>query len=531
MGIKYTKGTFQEVTKKINSGKESDVLKLYKSLEEKLKEASKSVLPICVIVTLLSMSISPLDTDVFALFLIGTILLILGMALFTLGAEMSMTVLGEEIGKKVAASKHLTVTVLVCFALGTVITIAEPDLSVLAKQVPSIPNMVMILTVAVGVGVFLVIGQLRNIYHWKLNRMLMVFYAIIFIMVIFVNQNFVPVAFDSAGVTTGPITVPFIMAFGIGLARLRNDENNSSDSFGLVSLCSIGPVIAVLLLSLFYETSATSEAAGILQAGNMQEVALSFLHALPQYGEEVLIALLPIGVIFILFQILTRKFSSHALKKIIFGLIYTYVGLVLFLCAANVGFMSAGTLIGASLASSNQALLVVIGAVIGYFIVKAEPAVIVLTHQVEDISNGAIKAKTIEHALSISIACSVALAMIRVTTGISILWFLVPGYIIALLLSLKVPGIYTAIAFDSGGVASGPMTTTFLLPFAMGACSAIGGNVMQDAFGIVAMVAMTPLITIQIIGLVDVLHTKHMTKKALAEISAMNNEVIYFAEE
>lgn len=499
-------------------------------LKDKLKESLQAVLPICFIVSFLSMSFSPIQTDTFALFFFGSFLLVIGMGLFTLGAEMSMTVMGEEIGKKVSESNNIVLMILLCFTLGTIITIAEPDLSVLAEQVASIPSTTLILCVSIGVGIFLVLGQLRNVFHWKLNQLLIILYAIIFIIVIFADNDFIPVAFDSAGVTTGPITVPFIMAFGIGLAKLRSDENSSADSFGLIALCSIGPILAVLLLSIFYHPDSTSTAETILlSATTMQDVAKAFLVELPSYFKEVALALSPILVLFILFQLITKKFSKHALGRITLGLIYTYVGLVLFLCAANVGFMSCGTLIGTNLVD-RPILLVFIGALIGYFIVKAEPAIIVLTDQVEEISNGSIKAETIEHALSISIALSIALSMIRVLTGISILYFLIPGYVIALGLSFVVPPIYTGIAFDSGGVASGPMTTTFLLPFAMGACEALGGNMMQDAFGIVAMVAMTPLITIQIVGLVDVLKTRKENAIALQQFIDENDEICYFDE-
>lgn len=505
---------------------------LLKKLKEKLYESIQAVLPICIIVTFLSMTFTPLGTDIFALFFFGSILLILGMSLFTLGAEMSMTVMGEEIGKKVAESKNIALTISICFILGTVITIAEPDLAVLAEQIPSIPNSILIVSVSIGVGVFLVIGQMRNIFHLKLNCLLIIFYGIIFCIVVFSNPDFIPVAFDSAGVTTGPITVPFIMAFGIGLARLRIDENASNDSFGLIALCSIGPILAVLLLSIFYNpTNAISDNTTLFTATTMKEILNAFLIELPSYFEEVAFALLPIIILFVTFQMKTKKFPKHTLIKIAMGLIYTYLGLVLFLCSANVGFMNAGTLIGEYLANNNSILLILIGALIGYFIVKAEPAIIVLTDQVEDISNGAISAKTIEHALSISIAFSIALSMIRVITGISILWYLIPGYITAIILSFITPPIYTGIAFDSGGVASGPMTTTFLLPFAMGACKILGGNMMTDAFGIVAMVALTPLITIQIVGVIDLFKTKKATATALNYFCNENNEILFFDEE
>lgn len=507
-------------------------MKFKRQLYEKILESCKAVLPICFIVIVLAMTVTPLTTDIFSLFVIGSIMLVVGMGLFTLGAEMSMTIMGEEIGIKLSESKNIVLTLLVCFVLGFVVTIAEPDLSVLASQIQSIPNLVLILVVGIGVGLFLVVGQIRNMKYLKLRNLLLVFYSIVFLLALSVDRNFVAVAFDASGVTTGPITVPFIMALGIGLARSRDDENASNDAFGLISLCSIGPILAVLILSLFYKpTDAYTTSTTILEIHNMYDVGQAFLTSLPVYFHEVFVAFLPIVAICFLFQIFTRTFSKHSLIKIAIGLIYTFLGLVLFLTAANVGFMSTGSLIGEYLALRNPYLLVLFGAIIGYFIVKAEPAVILLTHQVEEISNGSISAKAIEHALSIGIAFSIACAMFRMIRHISILYFLIPGYAISILLSFVVPSIYTGIAFDSGGVASGPMTATFLLPLATGACNSLGGNILTEAFGIVAMVAMTPLITIQILGLINTMQVYKTNKLALNKLCEDNLDVIYFEEE
>ena len=507
-------------------------MKFKRQLYEKILESCKAVLPICFIVIVLAMTVTPLTTDIFSLFVIGSIMLVVGMGLFTLGAEMSMTIMGEEIGIKLSESKNILLTLLVCFVLGFVVTIAEPDLSVLASQIQSIPNLVLILVVGIGVGLFLVVGQIRNMKYLKLRNLLLVFYSIVFLLALSVDRNFVAVAFDASGVTTGPITVPFIMALGIGLARSRDDENASNDAFGLISLCSIGPILAVLILSLFYKpTDAYTTSTTILEIHNMYGVGQAFLTSLPVYFHEVFVAFLPIVAICFLFQIFTRTFSKHSLIKIAIGLIYTFLGLVLFLTAANVGFMSTGSLIGEYLALRNPYLLVLFGAIIGYFIVKAEPAVILLTHQVEEISNGSISAKAIEHALSIGIAFSIACAMFRMIRHISILYFLIPGYAISILLSFVVPSIYTGIAFDSGGVASGPMTATFLLPLATGACNSLGGNILTEAFGIVAMVAMTPLITIQILGLINTMQVYKTNKLALNKLCEDNLDVIYFEEE
>lgn len=388
--------------------------------------------------------------------------------------------------------------------MGFVITISEPDLQVLAQQVPSIPNLTLILAVALGVGIFLVIALLRMLIGIPLSYLLLFFYAIIFILTIFVPKDFLAVAFDSGGVTTGPMTVPFIMSFGIGISAIRNDRHAEDDSFGLVSLCSIGPILAVLILGMIFKPSSTeavSESIHIVE--NTVDLWQLFAVEFPKYFEEIALSVLPIVFFFGIFQLISRDINKRVLIKIGIGLIYTYIGLVLFLTGANVGFMPAGNYLGQTLASLPYGWVIIpIGVIIGYFIVKAEPAVYVLTKQVEDMTSGAISAKAMGMSLSIGVATSVGLAMIRVLTGISILYFLLPGYFIALVLTLLVPKLFTAIAFDSGGVASGPMTATFLLPLAMGACSSLGGNIITDAFGIVAMVAMTPLITIQVMGLI-----------------------------
>ena len=337
---------------------------------------------------------------------------------------------------------------------------------------------------------------------------------------------FLAVAFDSGGVTTGPITVPFIMALGLGLTAVRGDKNAESDSFGLVALCSIGPILSVLILGMIYNP----EGAGytplsIPDIASTRELWLEFGHALPDYAKEVLLALAPILAFFVVFQVFFLKLRRKALVKILVGMLYTLVGLTLFLTGVNVGFMPAGNYIGKQLAElPYNWVLVPLGMLIGYYIVKAEPAVLVLNKQVEEITGGAISQKVMMAGLSIGMSVSLGLSMVRVLTGVSLLWFLVPGYALALGLSFLVPKIFTAIAFDSGGVASGPMTAAFLLPFAMGACEAVGGNILTDAFGIVAMVAMTPLITIQIIGLVYQFKTRRAP--AAAEVHAVQDEEI-----
>ena len=481
-----------------------------RNLLNKIKESIISVLPVSAIVLLLNFTIAPMPVGTLGLFLGGSFLLILGMGLFTLGADMAMMPMGERIGAQLTKSKNLKLFIAVYFIIGMMITIAEPDLQVLAQQVPSVPDMTLILSVAMGVGIFLVISLLRTVFQIKFSYLLIGFYSLIFLMATFTSPDFLAVAFDSGGVTTGPITVPFILALGIGVSAVRGGNASNDDSFGLVALASIGPIIAVLIMGLFYDASSAGHGAEIIyEVESINELVIRFAHSFGHFFKEVAIALTPIIGFFVIFQITSLKLPKSQLIKVSVGVIYTYLGLVVFLTGVNTGFLPAGNYLGRIIAALPYSwVLIPIGMVIGFFVVAAEPAVHVLNNEVEEISGGAISKKAMLMSLSLGVAISIALAMIRVLTGLSIWYFLVPGYIIALSLSFFVPKIFTAIAFDSGGVASGPMTATFLLPFAMGASEALGGNVMTDAFGIVAMVAMTPLITIQILGLVYKLKTK-----------------------
>lgn len=478
-------------------------------LREKLNESVSSVLPIALIVALMCLTFVPVTTDLMLAFLLGTIMLIVGMGLFTLGAEASMTQIGNYTGAKMTKSRRLWLILVLSFILGVAITVAEPDLQVLASNVPHINTSVLIITVSVGVGLFLVVCMLRILLGIQLRWVLLGCYVIVFALAAFSDADFLSVAFDSGGVTTGPMTVPFIMALGVGVASIRSDKNAEADSFGLVALCSIGPILAVMILGFFYKMEDGTVASSVIHSyADTVELGGGYVKAIPHYMYEVATALAPIVAFFLLFQVFSLKLRKLPFLKIVIGLVYTYVGLVLFLVGVNVGFSSLGTVLGASLAEKAEWLLVPVAMLMGWFIISAEPAVHVLNKQVEEISAGAVSEKAMGLSLSIAIALAMGLSMVRVLTGISILWFVVPGYIIALAMSFFVPPIFTAIAFDSGGVASGPMTATFMLPFAMGACEAVGGNVITDAFGLVSLVAMMPLITVQVMGAVYLVRSR-----------------------
>lgn len=476
---------------------------IHTAVAEKMRESVVSVLPILIIVLVLCFTVTPVSNDLLLGFLIGAVLVIAGMGLFSLGAELSMTPIGSRIGTALTRTRNLPLILIVSFALGFAVTVAEPDLQVLAETVPHIKGTVLLVTVGVGVGFFLSVCMLRILTGVRLRWLLIAFYAVVFALAARTAPDFLGVAFDAGGVTTGPMTVPFILALGVGVSNTRSDDRAEADSFGLVALCSIGPILAVLLLGFFYQGESGTVTQVLPAYRNTAELGRGYLAGLWQNAREMAVALLPIIAIFFVFQIFMLRLSCRSLARICFGILYTYLGLVLFLTGVNVGFSALGSVLGAALAVGwKKVLLVPLSMLLGWFIISAEPAVAVLEKQIEEVSAGAIPGKAIKRSLSIAIALAMGLSMLRVLTGLSILWFMVPGYLLALILSFFVPDIYTAIAFDSGGVASGPMTATFMLQFMIGASTTLGGNPLSDAFGIVAMVAMMPLISIQLVGVI-----------------------------
>ncbi|MBQ8197064.1 MAG: DUF1538 domain-containing protein [Clostridia bacterium] len=483
---------------------------------EKIKEAFSSVLPITLIILLLAFTITPLDNGTFLAFVAGAFLLVVGMGLFTLGADTAMMPIGQHVGAAVVKSRKIWIIMPVFFIVGVLITISEPDLQILAGQLSNtIDFWTLILAVGVGVGVFLAIAFLRIVLKIKLKYILVFCYVAVFVLSFFVPDVFVPLAFDSGGVTTGPMSVPFILAIGTSMVSLRSDKNAENDAFGLTALCSIGPIISVMILGVIFKPDQIVPPANdIANITSSKDLLSAFAYQLPHYLKEVGIALLPLVALFFLTQLFGQRVGKTQNIKILIGILYTYIGLVLFLVGVKVGFLPVGTEIGNAIGVKPYNWIIIpIGMLIGYFVVAAEPAVHVLTDQVYEITSGMIPKKALSVSLGIGVAVSVGLAFTRVLMQIPIMYFLIPGYAVALILTFVVPDIFTAIAFDSGGVASGAMTTSFLLPLTLGLCTAVGGNVALEGFGVVAMVAMTPLITLQILGLVFKIKTIRHKKK------------------
>jgi hypothetical protein len=474
-----------------------------KLLKEKTMESFAAVLPITLIVLFISILWVPMPIGTLTMFLTGAILLIIGMGVFTLGVDMSILPMGHGIGEHFWHMKNLAFVFLLCFAMGTAITVAEPDLQIYASKVTFIPNFVVVGSAAVGVGLFVVASFVRVLLHVSLARILIISYSLLFLLSLFVPTEFFLFAFDSGGVTTGPVTVPFILAVGLGIASMRERKDALDDNFGMIALCGIGPVFTVMLLGLFYDPAgAVPYVFKIREVETTRDILNEYMSNLPIFLFDVTVAILPVACAFIIFQALTRKFGKRQVVKTAVGFGFTFLGLVMFLIGVNVGFLPMGNIIGAEIAKMEfKWMLVPIGMAVGFFIAMAEPSVHFLYHQIEEVSEGAIRARSVQIGISISIAVSLGLAMVRVLTGISLYWFLAPGYAAALALTFFTPRMFVGIGFDSGGVACGPMTSMFVMPFAMGASEAFGGNVLSDAFGVVAMAAMTPLITLQVFGL------------------------------
>ena len=505
-----------------------------RELWSKIKEALVSALPVTAIVYI--MALTPLfdfSRNELITFTIGAVLLILGIGLFNLGADRAMTPMGTHVGAGLSKQRKLGLLLAVCFALGMLITIAEPDLQVLAKQVSAVMNgTLLIYAVGFGVGAFLVVAVMKIVFKRSLSQILMLFYMLLFavslILMVNGNEKLLPLSFESGGVTTGPITVPFIMALGVGISSVLGDRRSKENSFGLVALCSVGPILAVLMLGVFSSNDLTYQVPDYVVSS---DILGAFIQTAGHTAKEVAIALGLIVVFFLVCQFVFLRLPKRRLLKIGLGVVFTYIGLVMFLTGVNVGFMPIGYKLGYELAGWNKAFLVVFGLAMGVLVVLAEPAIHVLNQQVEEVTGGLVTRRAMITGLCIGVGASIALSVVRIIFDFSLVYYIIPGYFISLALSLFVPPVYTAIAFDSGGVASGPMTSGFILPFATGVCMCLQGEnaVLRDAFGVVALVAMTPLITIQLLGFRSIIDRRIKERRAMKRIlDADDQQIINF---
>lgn len=470
---------------------------------KKLRESVFSVLPISLIVVVINFLTTPMSNFNLISFITGSVFLTFGMCFYTLGVDTAMTPIGENIGSKVTKSRKIWYILLMSFILGVIITIAEPDLAVLESQ-SKVKGLTYI--IAIGIGLFMLVAIIRILFRIKLRYLLLVLYGALFTVVLvayFLNDGIIALSFDSGGVTTGPITVPFIIALSSGITGVLGGSGQEDSEFGTIGICSVGPILLVLVVGLLNGTSPISEGYAQANYTSFSQILAYYFELIPHELLNVLKSLAPIVSFFLIFQFVSLKLNFITLIKIIVGLIYSILGLSLFFTGVNAGFIPTGEYIGKALAISNKWLIIPIGMLVGLFITFAEPAVHVLANQVEDVTEGVISSKSMLFTLALAMALAVGLAMLRVITKINLLWIIVPGYAIALAMTFIVQEIFTGIAFDSGGVASGPMTATFLLPFTAGASYIISGSAgVTQTFGVVALVAMTPLLAIQIIGVI-----------------------------
>ena len=476
-------------------------------LKEKLKEVLISTLPVCVLVAILGYTVAPIGGDLMIRFFIGSFLLIAGLALFLFGTELGMQPMGERIGAALTGSRSLWLISGFGFLLGLLVTMAEPDLLVLGDEMQKVSGglvsaTILVATVSVGVGFFLVVGLLRIVFQIKISTILIITYAVIFALAAFTGNDFLGIAFDSGGVTTGPMTVPFILALGVGVSAVRGGKSAAADSFGLVALSSAGPILSVLVMGVIYRNTdlGTPPDPEVVTG-----IITPFLHGILPELRKVFIAMLPIIAIFILFQLKFLKMPRSSFRLVLLGIVYTILGLTLFLLGVDVGFMPAGRALGSVIGElPYNWILVPIGLILGAAVILAEPAVRVLNDEVEHVTGGYISKRVMLFTLCAGVAIGVGLAMLRILLHFSLWWYIIPGYAISLVLTKLVPPLFCGLAFDSGGVASGPMTATFILALASGAVEKISGsaNIMTEAFGMVTMVALAPLISIQILGLI-----------------------------
>lgn len=479
-------------------------------LAEKFKEVLLAVLPITVIVLILNFTITPLETHLLLRFLLGAVFIILGLSVFLVGVDIGVTPIGTLMGTALAKTNKVWIIAVTSIILGFFVSIAEPDLHILAGQVDFVTSGVIsktsiVIVVSIGIALLLTVGFLRILFNKSLTKLLTVLYLIIFGLTLFTSSGFLAISFDASGATTGALTVPFILALALGVSSLKKGGKASEeDSFGLVAIASTGAIIAVLVMSILSKSERLTASLNY-QVTQSTSILIPFLQKIPVVMGEILLALFPLLVTFLIFQRISFKLPKKAFYKIIKGMVYTFIGLVVFLTGVNAGFMDIGSVVGHAVASLGQPWIVaVVGFTLGLVVILAEPAVYVLTHQIEDVTSGYIKRRFVLAALSMGVGFAVCLSMIRILIPEVQLWhYILPGYLISIIMAYFVPNLFVGIAFDAGGVASGPMTATFVLAFAQGAAEAIeGANVLIDGFGLITMVALTPIIAILVLGFI-----------------------------
>lgn len=479
------------------------------SILNKLKENVFAVLPVTLLVVILHFLVAPIDGLALTRFVVGGVVIIIGLSIFLLGVDITIQPVGQALGSSLVRKKNLILLMVVGFFVGFLINVAEPNLHVLSAQVQMVtggllPAFLILVVAAIGIGIMIAMGLLRTVLQWSIKNFLLIMYGAILVLCILAPTDFIGIAFDASGAATGSITVPFILALGLGVASVHGGKGGEEDSFGLTAAACGGPIIAVLLMAIFMGLEGIdpvdmSEEAGVIDTS----VFGPFLSQVPVLAKEIFLAIAPVFVITLIAQVTLMKLPRRTFRRIMVGFIYTYIGFVLFLTGVNAGFMDAGRLLGEAVAAQPVWITVGVGALVGLVVILAEPSVHVLTAQVEDITAGALTRNAILITLALSAAASVALTVIRLVTGVPLWPFFLFGYGAALIISRFTPAMFVGLGFDSGGVASGPMTSTFILAFAQGVAVAVSGPLgLLDAFGVIAMVTVVPPITLQIFGII-----------------------------
>lgn len=472
---------------------------------EKVKEVTRTLVPVIVLVLLLCLTIVDVEADIMVRFIIGSILLLMGLSIFLWGVDLSMNSIGEHMSREIATSKSIVKIGLLSFLLGFLISVAEPDLLVLGSQIQkasdsSVSSTLVVYVVSFGVGAMVLLGVFRLLKDKSYSMFMVATYVIISILAIFVSEEFLAISFDASGATTGALTTPFILAISLGLSKVKGGKHAEENSFGLVGIMSAGPILAIMLMSIITGQKNIQGTAEIFTPTN--GVLSPILRSLPATFLESIRALLPIATLFFIFNFKKFKLAKDEILLIIKGLLFTLLGLTLFLTAVNTGFMDMGRIIGMSLAQMSPWVLIGIGLVLGLIVVLVEPAVHVLGEQIEEVTAGHIPIKLIRTTLSLGVGIAIALSMVRIIVpGVKLWYFIIPGFFLAMILSFFADPFFIGIAYDAGGVASGPMTATFVLAFAQGAADMTPtANVLIDGFGVIAMVAMAPVLSIMIVG-------------------------------
>jgi len=502
-----------------------------------LKEVFLSSLPLAFIIILVSVFIAPMDNaGDYVKLTVGYLGVVLGQALFLGGLDLSILPIGKYVGGSLVMFKKAWMILFFGLLFGLLATVAEPALAVLARQTHMIMDVVnetaFVWVMSIGIGIFVGLALYRIMKDLNIKILFAALYIIVFGMVFFVPEQFVALSFDGSGATTGDVSVPFILALGLGISGTMTKSKTNEDTFGIIGLASVGPILALFVYGIVLKIVHGGElpAAGVYNPGaaeSLREIVFSNMGG-------VALALLPVLIVFLPFQIRLIKLPRREFAGVLLGSVAVYAGLLIFLSGIDYGFAFAGKYIGevfldAARPGWFQWLLLPVGFVLGVAITLSEPAVSVLGEQLEEITNGHINKNTIRLTLALGIGVAALLSMVKILTQINILWFLIPLYAASLLMLKYTSKLFVGLAFDSGGVTGGALTSAFLTPLTLGVAQAVAAaagpdaqSILTNGFGIIAFISVTPLIAVQALGIIY----EARARKALALIEDAEHDEI-----